>query len=183
MGNYTPETKLSYRTGLWTVLLRTARFGMMARRWGRCGILQTLLIDQVSGMIWPKNDELFFRPTSFSQLYLWNKKTKQSYTLDGFVASSPIWADGEASGRLEKFANFGHRSGFRHDLAEKWRTFFSDPLYFLNYTPGTKKLSSRTLWNVLLRTARFWPMERLLDVWRSLQTLVIDQVSGMIWGV
>jgi hypothetical protein len=81
-----------------------------------CRSLQTLVIDQVSGMIWPKNDELFF----------------QTHFIFSIIP-------------LEQ-----------------------------------KKLSSRTLWNVLLRTARFWPMERLLDVWRSLQTLVIDQVSGMI---
>jgi hypothetical protein len=116
MGNYTPETKPSCRTPLWTVLLRAARFGPMARLLDVWRSLQTLVIDQVSGMIWPKNDELFFRPTLFSQLYSWNKKTKQSYTLECFVASSPILAHGEASGRLEKFANFGHRSGFRHDM-------------------------------------------------------------------
>ena len=63
-----------------------------------------------------KMTNFFFRPTLFSQLYPWNKKTKQSYTLECFVASSPILAHGEASGRLQKFANFGHRSGFRHDM-------------------------------------------------------------------
>jgi hypothetical protein len=101
----------------------------------------------------------------------------QSPTLDGFVEKQPDLEGWRGLWTSEKIYKLSYRSGFRPDLAENDELFFSDPLYFLNYTSGTKKLSSCTLWTVLLRAARLWSMERLLDVCRSLQTLVINQVS------